>query len=353
MTDSLSLSDFGFNIVQIETKASCNMACQFCPYPLRKDKKSVLPAGVVHDLIEQINPRAERFEYVCFSYYNEPLMDDRLFDFIHHAKDKGLPTFLVTNALLLENQNFRKKLIDTAPNIIKVSLQTVSRKHFNNVRGVQIDITKYFDIIYAFLSEARNISSSINIDVACNFLNRKMYVLKWLLGLSVGDPSVPMSVRSLKHDIISFLGGLVRYDSYFDFNIDELSEFLKDTSPKYILEEGFTLARNIRLKIKPFIYGRRIHDFQSAIHPFACSNRMVSVMANGDVVPCCLAYDNKISIGNIKEQKLSEILYQNKTFLKILRSRNYKKPETCKKCLGEPTKRGLGARWLIDKIRTQ
>jgi len=105
--------------------------------------------------------------------------------------------------------------------------------------------------------------------------------------------------------------------------------------------------------VKPFIYGRRIQDFNSARYLFACTNRMLGVMADGAVLPCCLAYDNKMSIGNIKEKTLSEILYQNRTFIMNLRSRNYKKPETCKKCFGEPTKRGLGAKWLIDKIRTQ
>ena len=353
MTDSLRLSDFGFSIVQIETKASCNMACQFCPYPLRKDKKAVLPTDVVLNLLDQINFEPDRFEYVCFSHFNEPLMDERLFGFIHYAKNKGLPTFLVTNAFLLAKKSIRHKLIDTAPDIIKLSLQTVCESNLNDTRGIKVDVNKYFETIYRFLSEARNISSRINVDIGCNFLDHKTYFLRRLLGLSVGDPAVPMNLRSLEYSIMRFLDGLLKFDSSFDFNMDELSEVLKNTSREYISEEGFILAKNVRLKIKRFIYGRRIHNFQSAIHPFACSNRMLGIMADGAVVPCCLAYDNEISIGNIKEQQLSEILFQKETFLANLHSKSDKKPETCKKCLGEPTKRGLAVRWLIDKIRTQ
>ena len=37
----LNLSNFGFNILQIETKAACNMACSFCPYPLKDDKTDI------------------------------------------------------------------------------------------------------------------------------------------------------------------------------------------------------------------------------------------------------------------------------------------------------------------------
>ena len=38
----INLSDYGFNILQIETVAACNMACGFCPYPLKTDKVSKL-----------------------------------------------------------------------------------------------------------------------------------------------------------------------------------------------------------------------------------------------------------------------------------------------------------------------
>ena len=38
--DKIKISDYGFNILQIESTAACNMACSFCPYPLKEDKIS-------------------------------------------------------------------------------------------------------------------------------------------------------------------------------------------------------------------------------------------------------------------------------------------------------------------------
>ena len=38
----IKLSDYGFNILQIESYAACNMECSFCPYPLKDDKESKL-----------------------------------------------------------------------------------------------------------------------------------------------------------------------------------------------------------------------------------------------------------------------------------------------------------------------
>lgn len=38
----INLSDCGFNILQIESYAACNMECSFCSYPLKDDKESKL-----------------------------------------------------------------------------------------------------------------------------------------------------------------------------------------------------------------------------------------------------------------------------------------------------------------------
>ena len=143
------LYDYGFSIVQIETKASCNMACQFCPYPLREDKKTEMSDNDVYSLVDQVKEFGlERFEYITFSQFNEPLMDNRILDFVKYAKDKSIPTYLVTNALLLTKPDIMEKLINTAPNIIKISLQTVNKDTFNEARGIKTDIDKYFHTIY-------------------------------------------------------------------------------------------------------------------------------------------------------------------------------------------------------------
>ena len=48
--NKLKLSDYGFNILQIETVAACNMACSFCPYPLKDDKTSKLDLENIYSI---------------------------------------------------------------------------------------------------------------------------------------------------------------------------------------------------------------------------------------------------------------------------------------------------------------
>ena len=46
------MSDYGFTVLQIETKSNCNMACKFCPYPIRDDNKSIMQDKDVFKLID-------------------------------------------------------------------------------------------------------------------------------------------------------------------------------------------------------------------------------------------------------------------------------------------------------------
>ena len=49
-------------------------------------------------------------------------------------------------------------------------------------------------------------------------------------------------------------------------------------------------------------------------------------------------------MGRIDKLDLKTVLENGKIFLKNLRTKNLEKHETCKKCFGEPTKRGALAR---------
>ena len=95
---------------------------------------------------------------------------------------------------------------------------------------------------------------------------------------------------------------------------------------------------------------RKIKDFYPAFdRSFSCHNPILGIQADGNVVPCCLAYDDSISQGNIKNKTLKDML-ENNEFLKNLRSKNGKKHITCRKCMGEKTRRGVIFQFLRRKL---
>ena len=111
-----------------------------------------------------------------------------------------------------------------------------------------------------------------------------------------------------------------------------------------MLQDGYKIFSNVSLKIKPFLYGRRISEFYPINNNFSCDSKILAVLADGNVVPCCLTYDDTISMGKFKNNNLKDLLTKSENFLKNLRTNNQEKHDLCKKCFGEPTRRGATIR---------
>jgi len=348
----INLSDYGFNILQIESYAACNMECSFCPYPLKDDKESKLSIDDITKVIDQINPNDAGFDYITFSQFNEPLLDNRIFDLISYAQNKGLKVLLITNGLLLNKKKNIENLFKYKP-ILKISLQVVDQNTHAKARGLNLELEKYSKTIFDFCKLANKECKDLNIsiDVGCSYNESKItFLSKKLMGLQTGDPSVAINKNSLFKNLELLVKDLseINKDYFANQNMNfKDSKFNID----YRKQTGFNITKNIKLKIKPFFYGRRMKDFKPIPSDiFTCGNQILGILADGSVLPCCLAYDDSISLGNIKKVNLYNIL-NNNIFLKDLRDINGNKHITCRKCFGEPTKRGVVFREIKFKLQ--
>jgi MoaA/NifB/PqqE/SkfB family radical SAM enzyme len=350
----IKLSDYGFSILQIETQPHCNMKCLFCAYPTRKQKGGALPDRDVFKAIDSLDPGDGKLEYICLSHYNEPLLDRRIFKFIKYAKNKGFRVLVITNGLLFSSREIQQRLVDAAPTYIKISFQTIDEESFRS-RGIDYPFSKYKESIRAFLGRALDAGcpSKITIDVACNFMGREKKALRSAMGLECGDPSVPDSINDIKPGLLAFFREL-KGDPRFDFDENKAVELLGKATPRYLDQTGITLARNIKLKVKQFIYGRRLADFHPVRAGRPCGTRIAGILSDGSVAPCCLAYDGRLRMGNIKKDSLGKILERNRGLIAAIRHGGAM-PPVCRACQGAPTKHGallLGAaRYLQDRKR--
>lgn len=336
----INLSEYGYSVVHIETFSVCNMNCSYCIYPLTRKTREKLPTKVVYKVIDSIDASDPGFEYVAFNQLNEPLMDNRIFDFIKYAEERSLPVNLITNGLLLGSEKIRKNLIDASPSMIKISLQTLRAKDFKRTRNINYSYKKFKEGIFKFISEFldSNSKSKVTIDVACNFLTPSKQRAKNLLGLQRGDPSVIDSVSEIKSDFGYFVKELSTYDQRFEYDEEHLDEYFKGLERTYIRQDGLRIAENVSLKIKHFFYGRKMIDFYPVMLTANCDIRLFTILANGNVTPCCFIYDNSIVLGNVKSASLREILADSE-ILENLRLKN-KLPIVCKRCQGAPSLRG-------------
>ena len=351
MTDKVvNISHWGFSILQIETESTCNMQCKFCPYPERPDKGERLPERNILNVIDSLTTDAG-FKYIAFNCYNEPLLDERIYGFVRYAKKRNLAVRITTNGLLFRSQDVINKLIDSAPDSIKISLQTANPKLFQSSRGVNINFKEYEDGILEFLRAVLGKAPVVTVDLACNFLSGLRDLKTKLFGLERGDPSVYNTVAELRNDIYLFLGNLKSLDRCFIFEGNKIDAYLKCVNNKnYSSLDGVKIGENIILKIKPFTYSRRFKDFYPVKSGIGCRQEILAVLATGNVVPCCVAYGDMISLGNIKEEPLKIILEHNTDRLINIRD-GLDLPLCCQHCLGAPTKLGVFFRKLKHRIK--
>jgi len=348
-----SLSDAGFSIVQIETKAACNMKCTFCPYTEKNDTKSNINEALVKRIIKEISLYRPKIDYLSFNQFNEPLLDKRIFGFIDYAKELGVNTQLITNGLLLNKESICDKLITAAPTEIKLSLQVIERNTIEKSRGLKFSFNNYMQSILEFATRASKEipQTRIVIDLGCNFISPTERIIRRILGLSTGDPAVPHDVQTLARNVTDAFGGT----NFFLKNKEALNnivEHIKSSSSDYISSTGVKIFNNVFLKVKKFHYGHKIKDFYPVAN-FSCGTRILSVLADGKVVPCCVDYEGVLSMGNIHDQTLNEIISSDKfsSMLSSIRKKDGKKHNACAKCFGEPTKRGSFARNILNKYR--
>jgi len=343
---TLKLSDYGYTILMIETKMVCNMQCTFCAYPLMEAIGAELPTQDVYRIIDSIDPSDSRFDEIYFQKYNEPLLDKRICDFIKYAKNRGFKVQIITNGLLFQSKEIRDQLLASEPTHILISLQVIDKNNFAGSRGTSCSFEGYKKGIFMFLEESlrSNSSSIITVDVACNFLSddrifSKTGKITRILGLERGDPAVPDSVQDIEDDLIDFLKDLHTYNASFAYDADTIRRYLKNVDPDYLSQAGLPVARNISVKIKKFIHGRKLTEFYPVLKSPGCTTGMLSVDANGSVAPCCLAYGDMLSLGNIKQDSLKNILEKSARLVGRIRT-GKNMPEICLKCNGEPTRRG-------------
>ena len=342
--EKVTLSNYGYKVAQIEINANCNMACSFCPYPIKEDKTTKLPTQDIINTIDQIDANDEKLDHICFSQINEPLLDNRFFEIAEYAKKSGFKIRLVTNGILLNKEKNVNGIFNLKPDLY-ISLQVLDKNIHKTARGLNLDLDIYVQTITDFCKKAKNKDFNVQVVVGCNFNTKFSHFLKKILGVSTGDPSVPRDIKTTFSRLRAIL------EKFYEISDDEYKENLKSLKDvkemkKIFIKDywdqegfGFKIFKNVSILVRCFWYGKKLSEFKPINNNFSCNTRNLGVLADGSVQPCCITYNNDLSLGNIKDSSLKSILEGNK-FLYNLRKKGGEKHLTCRKCFGEPTYRG-------------
>jgi MoaA/NifB/PqqE/SkfB family radical SAM enzyme len=351
-----TLNDAGFAIVGIEVDNRCNMACTFCPLPIREAADASLDLSDVENILDQVAADGT-VDLVTFHQFNEPMMYPRIWDCLDMAHARGLRTLLITNGATLNKRNI-DKLLEHSPTMLRISAQYIQEDHHNEVRGYKGKFSTYLggiaDCMAALIDRPHTIK-----EIQCDLAIQQKFV-DWKQKLAVatgmrdhGDPTIfDATPESLKPALASFLKMVEDRSKVFTY--DEAKHDANIAASRDVWQGAFDLAYQLTdamvITYKQFINGRRIRDY----HPVQygrCNNTNLAVLANGDVTICCYDYEGFTAIGNVKRDPLGKILADGKAVMDNLHKGGKIHCEGCKRCLGSPTRLGAFLRSTRNFLR--
>lgn len=297
-------------------------------------------------------------ECVGFQFLNEPLLHPRIGEMLEYAHSIGLRSMICTNGTVL-NDRLIGLLARTSPSLLKVSVQDVNPKTFNIVKGTKMDIAEFkrrvANLVRRLLTEP-GFKSRLELDAAVSVRTgsswfRRRGMLEKLLGVDKTDQTINGADDQMLWHLRDFLKHLVLHTgaaidwSTFLPDLTHIKTWAKDYVPTATIGPGVTLELKgfydwVGIeKHKPITYG-------------ACP-RLNHVVVNykGDFQLCCVDTLGKTAIGNLFDEKLTDVLAKPEALAKLLRSSSYEIPtEHCRTCLGASTARGVAFLNLKNRI---
>jgi len=277
--------------IYIEITNVCNLSCSFCPKTERKSK--FLSVDEFKTVLKEIKPYTK---YIYFHLMGEPLLNPNLEEFLRLAYEEDFKVNITTNGTLLRSVKdilLRSKALRQ----INISL------HSFEANNKEVSFQEYFDEVLGFIKETNDTTDIIT---AMRLWNLDSYSIK-------GD-------NSLNADIVD------KIKEVFDYKEDLKTILNNDKRTKLKKNLYLNVADKFQwpnMNIEPlgdtgFCHGLRDH---------------FGILVDGTVVPCCLDGEGNMSLGNIYEENLHEILNGDRASNFYNGFSNRKKvEELCKRC---------------------
>lgn len=253
-----------FKKIYVEITNICNLKCSFCP-ETKREKKFMTIEQFEH-IINQIKPYTN---LIALHVKGEPLLHPKLKDILDICEKNNILVNITTNATLLEKK-LENIINSSSVRQLNLSLHSINKN--NN-------------------SESYNMENYIDSILRCSkiILNKSKIIISYRLWNLENIEENSENVEILKKIEESFkIKDLI--------SIAKKEKFVK-------LSENIFLNQDIEF-IWPSLEGKCISESGTC---WGVRNQ-VAILANGDVVPCCLDQNGDIRLGNIFENDFKEII---------------------------------------------
>ncbi len=260
--------------LMIEPTNFCNIKCAMCPQSgLMIREKGYMDFSLFKKIIDEAK---DFVQYVQLFHTGESLIHPRIFEMIEYANKANIYTMIHTNGILVKGERAQKLLTS----------------------GLD-----YLSFSYEAIRNENNYQKNIN--NILTFLKMKSKKEK---------PFTAIEVIKMKNSVD---------------NIDNVRLMFKNT--------------NLNLfRIRQFAnWGESQFDNLSSsevkdtpVYPCEFPFQLMGIHWNGDVIPCCLDYDAKYILGNVKHDSVLNIWNNNpmRNLRNVIKRGAYKDIELCRNC---------------------
>lgn len=289
------------DVVRIEVSSLCNFKCIHCSTRRARIKRGMLGVDSFYKILDQFKSQKFVPRVVVLYHGGEPLLNKHLPFYIAVLKRYGVKkTVITTNCSLLDAQ-MGEKLLLAGLDEMKVSFDGASVEENTSIR-------KNGD----FYRDAGHL---------IDFLNLKMKYKLMFPKIRICNVQI-LSKNKLQE--FANINKTVWYDPP-----EYLREFFKD----YLSEIQFqcSVARKwVGFKDNEFLEEFAVKLDRQVVCPPLFET--VSILANGDVVPCCDDLTGEVVFGNVFQESVFEI-WKSESFIKFRNSFMEGHPDKfCQKC---------------------
>ncbi len=320
--------------IHIELTNICNFDCVFCPKDEMKRPPGFMDVDLAKGIINTVKANGI-CDKITFHVMGEPTLHPKFFEVLDYARTKDVNVGLTTNGTGLTGKA-GKRLVDYDLHQIDVSLQTPDEKSFQLRKAGKISFDDYVEGLFDFLS-AYNIREKkttfkfrfLNTKFSGSDMHKKMDSQK----INSTNRDLQKTFRHWAERVYDVLGvngtereralEKIKKLASYRWNVVQVHDNVFFET--YILTSWNDASANsdVRDAWSGHCYGMRDH---------------FAILYNGDVVLCCMDFNGKTSIGNLKDQSLEEILSTPELKEIIDGFKKYRIVHPyCKKCLGSKT----------------
>ena len=245
----------------VEIGNICNLSCSFCPGTKRAPRQMA-----EEEFREVCQKLCGKVKFLYLHLMGEPLLHPSLDAFLGIMREYDFKACITTNGLLLKER--ADILLSHSDTVHKVAISM----HAPEGNGMSAEIEQYVSEVLQFVSEAAE---------------KGIYSVLRLWNL---DSAEALGKNSINRRI---------------------EELLRDffTEPWQKRPRGFRMAKNIFLEYDGVFVWPEESTAESIENGYCHAlTQQIGILADGTVVPCCLDSEGAISLGNIFESSLFEIL---------------------------------------------